>query len=66
MDRPKKGFGVPIHAWFKDELKDYLMYYLDHERIVQAGVFDAKKGSCSCEISFLTDSKHALIRFGIC
>lgn len=39
MDRPKMGFGVPIFDWFKDELKDYLMTYLDEKRIAKAGIF---------------------------
>jgi len=39
MDRPKMGFGVPIFDWFKDELKDYLMIYLDEQRIKKAGIF---------------------------
>jgi len=29
MDRPKMGFGVPIYEWFKDELKEYFLTYLD-------------------------------------
>lgn len=41
MDRPKKGFGVPIFEWFKADLKDYLMTYLDRTRIENAGIFDA-------------------------
>ncbi len=28
MDRPKKGFGIPIFEWFKDDLKEYIDYYL--------------------------------------
>ncbi|WFE68801.1 asparagine synthase (glutamine-hydrolyzing) [Thiomicrospira sp. R3] len=39
MDRPKMGFGVPIFDWFKDELKDYLMIYLDEQRLAEAGIF---------------------------
>lgn len=41
MDRPKMGFGVPIFTWFKDELKDYLLTYLDHQRIDEAGILNA-------------------------
>lgn len=40
MDRPKMGFGVPIFDWFKHELKDYLMTYLDEDRIRRAGIFN--------------------------
>lgn len=43
MDRPKMGFGVPIFDWLKDELRDYLMYYLDRDRLDQAGIFYADK-----------------------
>lgn len=43
MDRPKMGFGVPIIDWFTDELRDYLLHYLDEARIEKAGVFNSKK-----------------------
>jgi asparagine synthase (glutamine-hydrolysing) len=39
MDRPKKGFAVPIFEWFREELKDYLLYYLDELRLREAGIF---------------------------
>jgi len=41
MDRPKMGFGMPVYEWFKDELKDYLLHYLDEDRIREAGIFDS-------------------------
>jgi len=40
MDRPKKGFSVPIFEWFKDELKEYILYYLDEKRIRNEGIFN--------------------------
>ncbi len=43
MDRPKMGFGVPIQEWFKDELKEYFMHYLNEERLEKEGLFDAKE-----------------------
>ncbi len=43
MDRPKMGFGVPIHEWFKDELKEYFLHYLSYERLEREGIFDAKE-----------------------
>ncbi len=43
MDRPKMGFGVPLMEWFKDELKEYFLHYLDEERLKQEGIFDAKE-----------------------
>jgi asparagine synthase (glutamine-hydrolysing) len=41
MDRPKKGFSVPIFEWFKDELKEYVLYYLDKDRIDKEGIFNS-------------------------
>lgn len=40
VDRPKKGFSVPIVDWFKDELRDYLMYYLDERKLIEQGIFN--------------------------
>jgi len=41
MDRPKQGFGVPIQEWFKDELKEYFLKYLDRDRLGKEGFFKA-------------------------
>jgi asparagine synthase (glutamine-hydrolysing) len=43
MNRPKMGFGVPIHEWFKDELKEYFLHYLTYERLSKADIFDANE-----------------------
>jgi|TARA_R110002072_G_scaffold212927_1_gene370336 asparagine synthase (glutamine-hydrolysing) len=40
MDRPKKGFSIPIFEWFSDELKVYLLHYLAYERLESAGIFN--------------------------
>jgi len=42
MNRPKKGFGIPIEYWFRDHLKPYFMTYLNKERLNRQGIF---KGS---------------------
>jgi len=41
MERPKMGFSVPIVHWFRDELKDYLLTYLNRERLEDGGYFDS-------------------------
>ncbi len=41
MDRPKMGFGVPITQWFKDELKEYFMVYLNKQRLEREGLFNS-------------------------
>lgn len=40
MDRPKKGFSVPVFEWFKNELKEYILFYLSNDRIERAGIFN--------------------------
>jgi len=42
MDRPKKGFSVPLFTWFQDELKEYILYYLNEERLEREGIFNTK------------------------
>lgn len=37
--RPKMGFGVPIDAWFRKELKDYTYEKLIHGEIVKRNLF---------------------------
>lgn len=41
VDRKKMGFEVPIHTWFKNELKPVYQHYLDGKRLRQTGVFNA-------------------------
>ena len=41
MNRPKMGFAPPITEWFRDELKEYFMEYLSHERLTKEGLFNA-------------------------
>ena len=43
MDRPKMGFAVPINEWFKDELKDYFLFYLNEDRLNKEGLFNSKE-----------------------
>ncbi|WP_105213407.1 asparagine synthase (glutamine-hydrolyzing) [Pseudoalteromonas sp. T1lg22] len=40
MDRPKMGFGVPIHEWLKDELKEWAQDLLSYERIKRQGIYN--------------------------
>jgi asparagine synthase (glutamine-hydrolysing) len=41
IDRPKKGFGVPISEWFKNELKPLLYDEFSEEKIRSEGIFNA-------------------------
>lgn len=40
VNRPKKGFGVPLSKWFKKELKMFVLDILNKERIVKDGLFE--------------------------
>lgn len=42
MERPKMGFGMPITDWFQDELKVFLLDYLNESRIRKAGIFNSR------------------------
>jgi len=43
MERPKMGFIVPIMGWFKNELKDLIMQYLDEDLLKRDDIFNAKE-----------------------
>jgi len=43
MDRPKKGFGVPIQEWFKEELKEYFEKYLSKKALNKHELFDVEE-----------------------
>ncbi len=40
IDRPNMGFGVPLHEWFKDDLKIYIEIYLNENRLKKEGLFN--------------------------
>ncbi len=43
MERKKMGFVVPIMRWFKDDLKDLFIDYLNEDTIKKNGIFNAKR-----------------------
>lgn len=40
LDRPKKGFGIPVADWFRGPLKEQMLSVLSPERIRRKGFFD--------------------------
>jgi asparagine synthase (glutamine-hydrolysing) len=40
IDRPKKGFGMPIAKWLRGELKGLMMEMLSDNRLRESGVFE--------------------------
>ena len=43
IDRPKQGFAIPLYEWFRNELKELYLEYLNPERIKNEGIFDSKE-----------------------
>jgi asparagine synthase (glutamine-hydrolysing) len=43
MNRPKAGFGVPIHNWLRNELREWADSLLSDDALNKAGCFDNKK-----------------------
>lgn len=41
IDRPKKGFGIPLGQWLRNELKPLCEALLSTERIAREGLFNA-------------------------
>lgn len=39
IDRPKKGFGIPLGRWFNGPLNEWLHATLSEERVDKAGIF---------------------------
>lgn len=40
MDRPKKGFSIPVSKWLETSLRGYVIEYLDRHDLQQQGVFN--------------------------
>jgi asparagine synthase (glutamine-hydrolysing) len=40
IDRPKKGFSVPLEHWLRKELKDWAISLLDEKKIKEAGLLN--------------------------
>ena len=41
-------FIAPLQVWFKDELKEQMQYYLNQDKLREAGLFDAEPVTKMC------------------
>ena len=42
LDRPKKGFGIPVADWFRGPLKEQMLSALSPDRLVVHGLFEPR------------------------
>jgi asparagine synthase (glutamine-hydrolysing) len=42
MDRPKMGFGVPIHNWLKEDLREWACDLLSESHLTRQGLYNPK------------------------
>ena len=40
LDRPKKGFGIPVAEWFRGPLKEQMQSVLSSDRLASDGFFE--------------------------
>jgi len=40
IDRPKRGFGLPLGAWLRESLAPFVREYLGSDRVRRGGYFD--------------------------
>lgn len=40
IHRPKKGFGIPIRKWIREELKDFALNLFNPDKIKKEGIFN--------------------------
>jgi asparagine synthase (glutamine-hydrolysing) len=43
IERPKSGMRVPVHFWFKGEMKRYARSILSHRSLKQTGIFNPSR-----------------------
>lgn len=42
VNRPKKGFGIPVSKWIREDLKDLILDYLSPDNLKKGGIFNHK------------------------
>lgn len=61
LHRPKSGMRVPVHYWFKGEMRKYARHILLDKRVKNAGIFNQKR----LKQLLNYDTEEAMGRYGI-
>lgn len=48
IERPKKGFSVPVRQWLKKDFNSLLLGYLEPEKIDKQGIFEVEAVGALC------------------
>ena len=59
LDRPKAGFGLPVYEWFKNDLREYLFYYINEEQLSKHNYIDVGKAINIRDEFLKGDNKNA-------
>lgn len=59
LDRPKKGFSVPLTTWLKGILKEELLKYTDRNYLLRQGLFDTTAVEKAMNIFWKDSSERA-------
>jgi asparagine synthase (glutamine-hydrolysing) len=59
LDRPKRGFAVPIGAWLRGELKDFAADHLLDSRARQRGLLDGSVVEAMAQAHFSGRADYA-------
>ena len=65
LDRPKRGFGVPIHKWFRGPLRGAVTDLLTDSRAQTRGWLDQRAVRAVCEEHLSGRRDHALRMWGL-
>lgn len=57
MERPKMGFGIPIHNWLQTDLRDLLLEVLNIDKIRKQNILNANKVDQAVK-AFLNNEKN--------
>ena len=65
IERPKKGFGIPIHTWLRTSLKKELLEKLSKRRLEKQGIFNYQSISQLINEHLSSQTDHRMILWSL-